>query len=70
MNDFEIRVGMDPHDFSNNALCFNSSSSNPMGETSNFPCLNTTRGRYVSVQKYTSDYLQICEVQIIPAGNI
>ncbi len=52
MSNFQIRIGMNPTDFSQNALCFNISETAPSGETTNYPCLNVTRGRYVSIQRY------------------
>ncbi len=71
MSNFEIRVGMNSTDFSQNALCFNMSGVAPSRETTNFPCVNVVRGRYVSIQRYfpydvLGKGLQICEVQIIP----
>ncbi len=71
---FEIRIGMNPTDFSQNALCYNMSEIAPSGETMNYPCVNITRGRYVSIQRYSGNStqesfrgVQMCEVQIIPA---
>ncbi len=71
MSNFEIRVGTNATDFSQNALCFNMSDAAPSRETTNFPCVNVVRGRYVSIQRYfpydvLGKGLQICEVQIIP----
>lgn len=72
MSHFQIRVGMNPTDFTQNSLCFNMSDFVPSGDTMSFPCLNVIRGRYVSIQRYFpydihGKGLQICEVQIIPS---
>ncbi len=71
LSNFEIRIGMDSTNFSQNALCFNMSEIAPTGVMTNFQCLNVIRGRYVSIQRYFpydihGKYLQICEVQVIP----
>ena len=71
LSNFEIRIGMDSTDFSQNALCFNMSEIAPSGVTTNFPCLNVIRGRYLSIQRYfpysvQGKFLQFCEVQVIP----
>ncbi len=71
MSNFEIRIGMNSIDFSQNALCYNMSEIAPSGETTNFQCLNVTRGRYVSIKRYfpydaNGKWLQICEAQIVP----
>ena len=71
MSNFEIRIGMNSTDFSQNKLCYNMSTIAASGQTTNFPCLTITRGRYVSIQRYFpynihGKGLQICEVQIIP----
>ncbi len=70
MSNFEIRIGMNSSDFSQNALCLNMGDIAPRAETTNYPCVNTTRGRYLSIQKYppyiNGIQLQLCEVQVIP----
>ncbi len=72
MSFFEIRIGMNPTNFSQNTLCFNMSETAPSGETMNYPCLSVTRGQYLSIQRYSTDPttnmrgVQICEVQVIP----
>ncbi len=72
MSMFEIRIGMNQTDFSQNTLCYNMSETAPSGETMNYPCLSVTRGRYLSIQRYSTDPttnmrgVQICEVQVIP----
>ncbi len=70
LSNFEIRIGMNPHDLSQNGLCFNMSDVAPRGETVNFLCLNAIRGRYLSIQLYppyaNGAKVQFCEVQVIP----
>ena len=75
LSSFEIRIGMNPTDFSENALCFNMTGIAPIGEISNYPCITTTRGRYLSIQRYppygaNGKQLTLCEVQVFPPGEV
>ncbi len=70
LSHFEIRIGMNSTDFSQNTLCYKMTGIARRSETMNYPCLNTTRGRYLSIQRYfqNPDWkgIQICEVQVVP----
>ncbi len=66
LDSFEIRIGMDPTDFTNNILCHNKTDGIIRGNTTNIRCDNVSRGQYLSIQKHTAGYLQLCEVQVIP----
>ncbi len=71
LSNFEIRIGMNAINISENTLCYKMDGIAPAGTTTNFPCLNVTRGRYLSIQRFApygahGKYLHICEVQVIP----
>ncbi len=68
LSNFEIRVGMNPTDFSQNSLCYNMTTIAPAGMFSNYPCMSVATGRYLSIQRYppylsVSRAVTVCEVQ-------
>ncbi len=64
---------MNSTQFSENTLCHAMTGTAPKGQIRNYPCINTTTGRYLSIQRFppygTDKNLQLCEVQVIPAGK-
>ena len=71
---FEIRVGHDDTDFTQNALCYYHPDVVGDGATEDFPCLYPQRGRYISIQRLypfgsLDETLTLCEVQIFQTGT-
>ena len=71
---FEIRVGFDGTDFSQNSLCYYMPGIVGMGAIEDFPCVIPIPGRYLTIQRLIplgpsgNSVLTLCEVQVFQIG--
>ena len=71
---FEIRVGWNKTNFSENALCYYHQGVVGSGATEDFPCIPPRRGRFLSIQRLSPSgpqdkMLTICEIEVFQTGT-